>query len=397
MKSAFLNLLKISAKAKKERGLEFTAPEIAQQPAVWVKAAGQLRQKRKAILDFMKKNGLAGKEKATLIFAGAGTSEFVGNSVYQGLKAELKRETISIPTTHFVTHPATMLVKGNNYVVTSFARSGNSPESVATYNIIRKFYPDARQLVITCDRNGALARRAGSDKKEFCIVLPDETNDKSLVMTSSFSTMAMAAMALGSINKMDAFERSVKIAAKAAQRVMGVYGNMLAGLGRRPFKRACFLGSGNLYGTMQECHLKMQEMTEGRVACRFDSFLGLRHGPQVFINKECITVAAVSSDPYTRKYELDLLKQLKKNKQGMATVIICDKADKVIKALSPYIVELCPGGKGINDKLRVLTDVVVGQVLATFKCMAIGLKPDNPSTSGTINRVVKGVTIYEKH
>ena len=396
MKSAFLDLMNVSWSEKEKRGLEFTPPEIAQQPKVWLKTVAQLKGQQKEIKAFLKKSGLSGKDKATLIFVGAGTSEFVGNSVYHGLKNRLNRETISIPTTHFVTNPLTMLVKDSKYVVCSFARSGDSPESVATYNIIKRFYKNAKQLVITCNKNGALAKRASTEKGQFCIVLPDETNDKSLVMTSSFSTMAMTAMSLGYINNFSKFEKEMKLAAAAGERVLSVYGNLLAKLGKLPFDRACFLGSGNLYGTMQECHLKMQEMTEGRVASRFDSFLGLRHGPQVFINKKCITVAAVSSDRYVRRYELDLLQQIKKNKQGVATLIICDKADKEIKKLSPYVVELFPKGKPIADDLRVLTDVMVGQILGTFKSMAVGLKPDNPSTSGTINRVVKGVTIYQK-
>jgi len=39
-------------------------------------------------------------------------------------------------------------------------------------------------------------------------------------------------------------------------------------------------------------------------------------------------------------------------------------------------------------------DVTVGQTLGLFKSLAFGLKPDNPSVKGVINRVVKGVKIY---
>jgi tagatose-6-phosphate ketose/aldose isomerase len=34
-------------------------------------------------------------------------------------------------------------------------------------------------------------------------------------------------------------------------------------------------------------------------------------------------------------------------------------------------------------------------MLGLFKSLALGLKPDNPSVSGAISRVVEGVVIYD--
>ena len=172
------------------------------------------------------------------------------------------------------------------------------------------------------------------------------------------------------------------------------YGDALKKFADHSMTRACFLGSGTLNGAMQECHLKMQEMTEGRVAAMFNSFVGLRHGPQVFINKECAVVAALSTNEYVRKFEIDMLRELKAKKQGCCTLIICDRATPEIKELGSSVVELFPQGQAVDDDFRVMTDVMVGQILGTFACMHCGLKPDNPSVSGTINRVVQGVTIY---
>jgi tagatose-6-phosphate ketose/aldose isomerase len=145
---------------------------------------------------------------------------------------------------------------------------------------------------------------------------------------------------------------------------------------------------------MEEARLKMLEMTEGRVAANVNTFLGLRHGPQVFVSSDCLVAAALASDPYVRQYEMDLLRELHRKGQGAGTLIICDRATDEIRQLASLCIELYPDGEAIGDAYRVLTDVVVGQVLATFKCLAVGLKPDNPSESGTISRVVQGVTIY---
>jgi tagatose-6-phosphate ketose/aldose isomerase len=147
---------------------------------------------------------------------------------------------------------------------------------------------------------------------------------------------------------------------------------------------------------MQECQLKLQEMTEGRVASRYESFLGLRHGPQVFVNQDCVVVAGLSSDPSVRRYELDMLRELKEKKQGRSTLVVCDRSSPEVEPVADQLIELFPEGRPVPDSFRIMTDVVVGQLLGMFKSMAIGLKPDNPSTTGVINRVVQGVVIYDE-
>ena len=112
------------------------------------------------------------------------------------------------------------------------------------------------------------------------------------------------------------------------------------------------------------------------------------------MNNECLVVAALSSDSYIRNYERDVLHELHQKDQGMGFLVICDRATDTIRALSPLCIELYPDGDGVEDEYRIMTDVVVGQFLGTFKSIAVGLKPDNPSTSGTISRVVQGVKIY---
>ncbi len=145
---------------------------------------------------------------------------------------------------------------------------------------------------------------------------------------------------------------------------------------------------------MQEGRLKMQEMTAGRVTAAWDSVLGLRHGPQVFVNGECVVVASLSSRPDAQRYELDLLRELKIKKQGRGTLVICAKADEWVRAAADDVIELYPSGEPLADEYRALTDVVVCQILAAFASIGLGLSPDNPSPEGIINRVVEGITIY---
>ena len=330
----------------------------------------------------MKEAGLSGDTEANVILTGAGTSEYIGNSVVGVLRKYLRREVFSVPTTDFVTHPESFLVPRHRYVIISFARSGNSPESIATYNLVKHLAPESRQIAVTCNKDGELAGKTAEDTKSLCILLPEETNDRSLAMTSSFSSMAFAAIGLCFLDKPGELKMIAKRLGDGAGRIMNDYADDLHDSVSRPISRVTYLGGGALNGTMQECRLKMLEMTDGKIAANNNTFLGLRHEPQVFINDECLTVAALSTDSYVRRYELDLLRELKEKAQGLETIVLCDKSTSEISNLSDRCVELYPEGDPVDDDLRIMTDVVAGQILALFKSLALGLKPDSPSTGG---------------
>jgi tagatose-6-phosphate ketose/aldose isomerase len=369
-----------------------TIREIARQPAAWRKTALAVLDRREEITRFLSAPG-------SLILTGAGSSEFVGRSIEGALRKSLGREVHTVPTTHLVTHCEGVFLPGADYLLVSFARSGNSPESVATFRRTAEAFPRVRQAAITCNGDGELARLARARPAApaagaLCLLLPEETNDQSLAMTCSFSSMALAGLGLGLAGAPAALTALAEKAAEGAQRVLSEYGDALESFAHRGFTRACFLGSDTRNGCMQEGRLKMQEMTAGRVATMWDSFLGVRHGPQVFVSGECVVVASLSSTPAVRRYELDLLRELHTKKQGRGTLVICGKADADVRAAADQVVELYPAGEPLADEYRALTDVVVCQVLASFTSLKAGLSPDNPSPEGIINRVVEGITIY---
>ena len=210
---------------------------------------------------------------------------------------------------------------------------------MATFQRVAEQFPRVKQAVITCNKDGTLARLAGQSESSLCVLLPDETNDKSLAMTSSFSSLALAGLCLGFADSFASFEPVLDKAVAGAARVMAEYGGCLSDFAQLPFTRACYLGSNTLLGCMQEARLKMQEMTAGRVVAAFDSFLGLRHGPQVFVNGECVVIASLSSVPSVQRYEMDLLRELKAKKQGIGTLILCAKAGKEVRELSDAVIE----------------------------------------------------------
>jgi tagatose-6-phosphate ketose/aldose isomerase len=139
--------------------------------------------------------------------------------------------------------------------------------------------------------------------------------------------------------------------------------------------------------------LKMLEMTSGRVATLCETFLGLRHGPMSFVHEDCLVVAFLSSDPVLRAYESDLLRELDRKKLGLLKVIVGEHIAGELICADDLAIE-CLGLKDLSDDNSPVIDVLVGQLLAFFRCLNEGLRPDSPSENGSISRVVQSFELH---
>lgn len=125
----------------------------------------------------------------------------------------------------------------------------------------------------------------------------------------------------------------------------------------------------------------------------YDSPLGFRHGPKSIINDRTLTVIYLSDDPYRRKYELDLIKEMSPQRKKNRIVAVMNTPCEEAKELVDYTVELSIG-QPMENVLLGFAYVVFAQTLAAMKSLALGITPDNPCPTGEVNRVVKGVTLY---
>jgi tagatose-6-phosphate ketose/aldose isomerase len=118
-----------------------------------------------------------------------------------------------------------------------------------------------------------------------------------------------------------------------------------------------------------------------------ESYLGLRHGPMSSLDDKSLVVGFLSPDPAVRAYEIDLLRELSRKQLGMTRVLVGEDIASDLLGPDDLAVELWALG-AIDDALPLLADVVVGQLLAFFRCLALGGKPDTPS-QGVLTRVVE--------
>jgi len=397
MADALTKLLELPAAEKKRLGADSTPREIAQQPFIWRDTVARFAQKREEILAFLK-DSKALTANGRIVMTGAGTSDYVGKSVEPALRDILKADARAVPSTDIVTHPQFAFLPKKYYVLVNFARSGNSPESVGSFRFANETATHVKHLAITCNKDGKLAQFAREQPdRAYAFILHEKSNDDSLVMTSSFSGMVVAGLALGYIKKFRKFQGISERMAKAGERVLARYSTLAQRIAQMDFKRAVYLGSGALFGAATESGLKIQEMTSGDVISKVESFVGLRHGPQAVIHDDTLVVAYVSSEPYARRYELDLLKENRAKKLGMYTVAVTTQSDEALAACVDEVGEVEPRGKNkMPDVVRAPVDNAFGQMLGLFKSMALGYSPDAPSKTGVIHRVVEGISIYDR-
>jgi tagatose-6-phosphate ketose/aldose isomerase len=368
----------ISIPAQEDGGA--TILEIGQQPDAWREVAGRTDEHTTGFL-----RDIAGRPDLRVILTGAGSSAFAGEIAAPALRRHLDRRVEAVATTDIVASPLDYLERHTPTLLVSFGRSGNSPESLATTELADELVDDVWHLILTCDRGGELGRAHGGRANSLVVFMPERTNDTGFAMTSSLTSMLLSCLLmLGPAERNDA-----KALALAAEHVVDLQPDIRS-LAKSKKQRFVYLGSGPLEGLARESALKLLELTAGEVVTYFDSPLGFRHGPKSVLDGDTLVVVYVSTDPYTRRYDLDIIAEIRSQLGPDSVTVI--STEPIPAALGEAVV--LPGLGGLNDSSVALAYLVFAQYLALFTALEYGKTPDNPFPAGEVSRVVQGVTIY---
>jgi len=341
---------------------ELTRAEIFQQPELWPDTVRRVRA--------------AGvKLPRAPVITGAGTSFFAALAVEAGWPGAR-----AVPSTDLLLDYRGLVPEDG--AVLSLARSGDSPESTAVVERIQRALPGVRHLAITCNAAGRLASWPSVET----IVLDARTNDRSLVMTSSYSNLVLAGLALARPEEVEAALPTMCVGWDAllpkldetARAVAADSPTLLVTLASRP-----------LLGAAREAWLKVLEMTAGRVPTLAETYLGVRHGPMCYVKADTPVVCFVSSDSARRRYEMDLVRELRAKKLGRLVAVGDPETDSHL-----FEVVVTTPAAGLPDWLRTPAEIVFAQLLGYHLSLRLGLDPDNPSPGRIITRVVEGVRIY---
>jgi tagatose-6-phosphate ketose/aldose isomerase len=321
--------------------------------------------------------------KRFVILTGAGTSAYAASAVAAGWPG-----AYSVPTTDLLVATEQELKEqfpgfAENGLLISLARSGDSPESVAVVQRIQRLLPAVEHLAITCNAEGRLANldRVGR------ILLDPRTNDQSLAMTSSFSNLVLAGLCLRHESELEQALPEISNRVQSALPFLDTEARKLADV---PPPRAVILADGPLKALAAEASLKILEMTAGEIPTMAETFLGLRHGPMSFLRRDTLVLCFLSSLDKRRRYEEDLLQELRQKQLGRIIAIRpespnAELPDGAVPASAPHL----------RDALRVPFEIPFAQLLAYHLSHRSGFNPDTPSPTGAITRVVQQFRTHE--
>ena len=371
-----------------------TAKEIIQQPDTWRESVKNLIKNKIEIKSFI--DSFLSKKEFRIILTGAGTSAFAGEVCEPYLTSLLNKRVEAIATTDLVASPKSYFIKDIPTLLVSFARSGNSPESVHAVNLASQLVDDLYQIVITCNENGKLAKNTVNDEKSLLLLMPPQTNDLGFAMTSSFTTMVLNAMVVFNIDNIENFSSDVDKLSNSVNDFIEDNIEKVTSLANKDFERIVYLGSSTSKGIARESALKVLELTAGKVNASYDTPLGFRHGPKSVVDDETVSVIYISNDEYTRKYDLDLAKEMLAHKKNDKVVIVGDNIEEDILNKADYVFNVENINYNVENKVLLpLQQIIFGQMLSFLKSVNLGITPDNPCPTGEVNRVVQGVILHE--
>jgi tagatose-6-phosphate ketose/aldose isomerase len=371
---------------QKRLGYFHTLREICQQPETWLRTCDQMVAATEIVRQLH-----AGIR--SLALTGSGSSQYAGECICLALQNDLNIQVASVGGGTLLTYGRKALPPGRPGLVISLARSGDSPESRGAIELLLNTEPEIQHVVLTCNENGSLTKAWREHAKVRVFTLPKETNDQSLVMTSSFTNLMLAARFMSMWNRPNEYAQLCKRTSNIGKKLISENFDVLAGIAKSKFQRVVFLGTGPGFGAAREAALKMLEMTAGRVTTLCETYLGFRHGPMSYAQQETLIVAFLSSNSVLRAYEVDLLQELDRKKLGLSKLIVGEKIPAAVLRNGDVAIE-CPGLAELGDQDSATIHVIVGQLLGFFRCLEEGLRPDSPSEDGIIQRVVEKFTLH---
>jgi tagatose-6-phosphate ketose/aldose isomerase len=382
--------LSLVSPAWQRLGGQYTAQEIAQQPAVWEQLAAALDQMRPQLDAFL--GDWLPESGHRVIFTGAGSSGFIAEMVADQINAQWPADVRAVHTTSLLTHPSLYLERDRPTLLVSFARSGSSPESTAAVDLVREQIATSRFLDITCNADGELARRGRDRADTFTLLMPEASCDRAFAMTSSLSCMMLAALCAFDTTPWPQRIQRVLTLADHGREALLVWEERLAALAQTAYTRVIYLGSGPFEALARECALKLLELTAGRVLALANTPLGFRHGPKSTLDRETLVVVLRSAQPLARRYEQDLLDELLRD--GVAGRVLSVGPRDVQQTRDDEPGDFSIAAPDLPDPWLAPLWLTMAQRYALQRSAALGFTPDNPFPDGTVNRVVQGVTIH---
>jgi glucosamine--fructose-6-phosphate aminotransferase (isomerizing) len=209
------------------------------------------------------------------------------------------------------------------------------------------------------------------------IVLPSG-QEQSVAQTRAFSTLYLGTVALACLwsGRADLSDSLGRLP-EAGARILTEHAALAAGLGRdASIDRFYWLGSGPRQGLACELSLKMKEMT--LTHSEPFHFMEFRHGPKAMVTPQSLVVGLRSTR--NSPSESAVLQDVKA--LGGRTLDLVEDGAEPLPQVTTSTVRF---GSGLDEAIRNVLYLPVGQLIAFERSLFKGLDPDRP---GNLDSVV---------
>jgi len=297
------------------------------------------------------------------LFIGCGSSYYVALSAAVTTTALTRLPAQAVPASEILLYPDLVLAGRKQWVPVLISRSGRTSEVLRAAELLKSRNIPA--LAITCAPAQPLEKLA-----TVVITLP-HADEKSTVMTRSFSSMLLASQALASVlaGNTEFSDSLHKMPAEVAGLLQSLPATVRDFVNAHRFADYVCLGQGAFYGLACEYALKVTEMALS-YAQSFHT-LEFRHGPKSIVGPETLLVFLLSESGY--QAECEVLEEMKG--LGATTLVVVNHADNRARAAADLLVELSLSAPEFG---RLAPCLFAGQLLGLCSGLQKGLDPDLP-------------------
>jgi glucosamine--fructose-6-phosphate aminotransferase (isomerizing) len=301
------------------------------------------------------------------LFIGCGTSYYLARTaavVFQELTGCTSR---AVPGSEVFLSPDSIVPRSGPLVAFVISRSGTSSEAVLAARYLKTHVPHAAVVGITCSPGSDLTRESDA------AIELEHANDRSVVMTRSFTNMLLALQLIAAEVAGSATHRAelARLPGLLRQR-FDEMGDFARDLGRRgDLRRFIYLGLGPNDGLAAEATLKLKEMTQ--VECEPYNPLEFRHGAISMVRED--TAVVVLAGLRDREYVGDVEAHVKRFGAHVATIAPYASAHAETAIRLP---------DGLSDVTRPVLYLPPVQLLAYERAVLLGLDPDAPRNLGHV-------------
>ena len=343
-----------------------TLTEILSQPQVWRTALRGLTEN--AAFQSIRAKA---RTPRPWLFIGCGTSFYLAEAAAANWSLLTGQVAWALPASEVLLFPQLAHLAQRDLEAVIISRSGRTSEAVRAADLLRQKHK-VSTLAVTCAPESELAKSC-----EWTIALP-EADEKSMVMTRSFSSMLLALLELAAESGgVPGFPANLETLATTLASTIETWSDRLeAFVLKHAFTDYVYLGQGPFFPIAREAALKVTEMSNSYAQAYHT--LEFRHGPKSIVAPEtCITFFLSESGMPAETGVLLEMKEL-----GGTIVSVCNQASEAVRRASDLLFEL---GTTLSEPFLLAPFIIPAQLLGYHTGTRKGFNPDEPKN---LSRVV---------